>query len=231
MSEWDGRILQFWANRLRVDASALLRTGLTFRVNEEREDRLIVYTRGDARVVTVPKQVERSLTDDLRGEAFTVEGVAARAQRSIQPKWRDFIYYATAPFTSPFAADQVRVLTARDKPLLEAMQAQCAPEELEAAEISIDDPLVVGYVEGDKLIGAASLLSLGSDIFDIGVLTLSACRGRSIGAALTAYLRNHVTAQGNVAQYMTWEENRASIRVAEKCAFQLFITEEGYEIA
>ena len=153
---------------------------------------------------------------------------ANRLRANLRFQYRDFTYYTTTPLTPAFPVDNVRVLSAADAALLTDLQAQCSDSELAVSEITIHDPRVMGCLAGDHLIGVASVLDWGGDIFDIGVLTHPVHRSQHVGAARSTTLSNEVIQRGGIPQYRADEQNRGSVRIAEKCGFVRFAVEEEY---
>ncbi len=226
MTSWDQRILQYWADTLRVEPEAFHQASLIVRFEMEADDQIILYTAGETKLIFVPPHFETAVKSALTDVQALPEWLGA----PLSLKWRDFYYYVSTPQPASASPKQMRMLQPEDAALLTALQAQCTERELELAEISIEDPLVVGYFEGDQLVGVASLLQTTVEIFDIGVLTHPAYRGQNVGVKLTTFLRSAVTERGHVAQYTTMESNQGSVRVAEKCGFGRFLVEEGFVI-
>jgi ribosomal protein S18 acetylase RimI-like enzyme len=229
MVTWDARIIRHWAEQLQVGGDVFQKTGLALRFAPGSDDQLVTYDFGDLRIACLTSRyAERFGSAPFTGD--TLDALAQHLGISLTLAWRDFIYYATRPAAPPYVADGVRALTSDDGARLAALQAQCSESELQLSEISIDDPVIIGCFSGEELAGVASLLERAHDIYDIGVLTHPAHRGRNIAAALTARLRNDLTEDGKVAQYITMESNHGSVRVAEKCQFPLRVVEEGFTI-
>lgn len=227
----DDRVMRFWAQRLNIERDVLDEGGVAVIPSAESGSELIVYTIGDKQIAALPAHLQSRWLDEARAHPAALEDVAHQLKISLTFRSRCFIYYATTPIEQSVPFENARVLTAADAPLLDALQAACTASELSLSEITINDPLVVGHFDGERLIGVASVLDQGSDVFDIGVLTHPAYRGRHVAVMLAAYLRNHYTALGKIAQYVTMEYNGGSVRVAEKCGFDLVVTEESYAVA
>lgn len=230
MTHPDRRILQHWAETLRVDSGTLSQPGLVVQIWPETDEHLIVHTVGSTLIASLPQQYEAALHQE-GGQVHTLEALIHHLGVTATIAWRDFIYYATTPLDAALPLDKIRVLTLDDHALLTDLQAQCTADERDLSQISIVDALVVGWFDGDRLVGVGSLLERKHDIDDIGVITHPAYRGRQIAAQITVYLRNDIVRRGRVAQYITMEANRGSVRVAEKAQFELFVTEVGYTLS
>lgn len=228
--KWDERILRHWAKMLHADAEIFSRGGFIAHYVTEPDDYVVVYAIDDAQIVTVPRRFEEAVQDKPLPESADAAALSAWLNVALEHTYRDHTYYATTPLPEQPAMQNIRLLAAGDAALLDALQAECSEEELALSQITIEDPLISGYFDGDRLVGVGSLLDKGGDIFDIGVLTHPAHRGKSIAATLAAHLRNAVVGRGHVAQYITMESNRGSVGVARKCDFALFANEAGYAI-
>lgn len=230
MTHPDPRILQHWAETLRVEIGMLSQPGLIVQVWPETDTNMIVYTVGSTLIASLPQQYEAALHQE-GGQLHTLEALIHHLGVTATIAWRDFIYYATTPLDAALPLDRIRVLTYDDHALLTDLQAQCTAEERELSQISIVDALVVGWFDGDRLAGVGSLLERQHEIDDIGVITHPAYRGRQIAVQITMYLRNNIVRRGRVAQYITIETNRGSVRVAEKAQFDRFVVEVGYTLS
>lgn len=230
MTPQDPRILQHWAEALRVDIGTLTQPRLVTQIRDDTDEQLILYRVGSTPIASLPRQYGAALRQ-AGGDAPSVETLTRHLGVTATLAWRDFIYYATTPLDAALPLDRIRVLTHDDYALLTDLQAQCTADERELSQISIVDPLIVGWFDGDRLAGVGSLLQRPHEIDDIGVITHPAWRGRQIAAQITMYLRNDIVRRGRVAQYITMETNRGSVRVAEKAQFTLFVIEEGYTLS
>ncbi len=225
MNHWDERILQSWSKILHIDISTFTKTGLVVQVAHNPNEPLMVYTRGDLKIVVLPQQFTEAI-DVAKDIWQTLDALTDHLQITVTLQERDFIYYATTPLD--VVTPNIRVLTHDDAIALDELQAQCTPEEQDLAKISIDDPFAVGYFEGNQLVGVASFLEEDYDLYDIGVITHPTHRAKQIGEKLAVYVRNNIIQRGKIAQYITMESNRGSVSVAEKAQFELFIIEEVY---
>jgi GNAT superfamily N-acetyltransferase len=228
MSHWDGRIVRHWAAELGTGESAFSGSAFTGLVQKDRQDTVLVFTCGVAHIVFIPKRYEPLL--NTPPAEITVEGLSNWLGTPLEPAWSDVLAYATTPSPAPALPIPARWMSPSDSSALELLKAACTAYELALAQITMEDPLIVGCFSGELLVGVASTLDVSADIADIGVLTHPRWRGRGIAAGLAGLLRNTVVEQGRVAQYTTMLSNRGSVRTAEKAGFDVFLVEEGYEI-
>lgn len=227
MSQWDARILIYWADRLGIQPTDFEKSGFVLRFDAGLEDRLVSEQVAAMQIITLPARYETALATVA---PQSLDTVTVHLGLTLTSQGPDFIYYAVTPLHPWHTAHDIRPLTPQDAESLDALQAQCTPDELSLAQVSMDDLRVTGCFMDGQLVGAASLLEKTPDIYDIGVVTHPAYRGRQIGVALTVHLRNALAEEGKIAQYVTMQANRGSVRVAEKSAFDLFLIEEDYLI-
>lgn len=229
MTEWDDRILRYWAAELDAEASAFTGTALTVQPVLDRADRLTVYACGDARIVRVPRRPHPA--PGGAPAAATPDALAEWLGAPLEPRYTDWIAYATTPSAPLELGVPARPLTPKDAPALQQLQAACTDGERMLAQITIADPQIVGCFDGDALVAVASTLDTSSAIADVGVLTHPAWRGRGLAAGLAVRLRNTIVGKGRVAQYTTMATNSGSVRTLQKAGFEVFLVESGYAIA
>jgi len=122
-------------------------------------------------------------------------------------------------------------LQAEHTDLLRALHDACSEEDCKLGEVEIDHPVLLGYIEQGRLLGAASyIFDLIHPIADIGVLVRPEARRRGVARILVAALCAPEYAAGRVVQYMTQDMNVASQLVAKRIGFRLCLQEEGLEI-
>lgn len=228
MTDWDSRILQYWAAELGANEAAFTQYGVTVLATQDRPDVLVVYACDDARIVLVPRRFAARLA--AAPGVATPDALGHWLGMTLEPRWSDMIAYATTPVPETDVPGPTRPLTHRDTAAFDRLREACTSHERALAQITLDDPLVVGCFDGATLVGVASTLDINADIADIGVLTHPEWRGRGIAVGLTVMLRNTVVKRGRVAQYTTMVSNHGSVRTAQKAGFAVFLQEQGYTI-
>ncbi|MBB6483611.1 GNAT family N-acetyltransferase [Rhizobium lusitanum] len=114
--------------------------------------------------------------------------------------------------TSP---NQVRQLTELDRAIFEEFQAAASDEDLDAAYVELDHWLVFGAFEGPHLVCAASMYPWNdAPIADVGVLTLTAFRGKGHARNVMRAISRQAYAQGYEPQYRCQLDNHASMALA-----------------
>ena len=114
---------------------------------------------------------------------------------------------------------EYRILTLNDSKLLSEFKQQFNKDELEAGEVSIEDPLVIGAFDGEKLIGVSSTWEWENDLVDIGLIVDLNYRGQGIGTSVVSVLIDNVI-NNKICIYRADYENVGSIKIAEKLGFE-----------
>lgn len=123
------------------------------------------------------------------------------------------------------APAQVRPLTAADADRFATFRSACSAEDLDEAEVALDDWDVLGVVAGDALVAAASAyLWEGSRIADLGVLTHPDHRGQGHARMLVCAFSRRLLATDYEPQYRCDPGNEASAAVARSAGLAWFGT-------
>ncbi|UFU02641.1 GNAT family N-acetyltransferase [Ruania suaedae] len=117
---------------------------------------------------------------------------------------------------------QVRVLGEQDRAGFEELLAGVPEDEQEEAEVDLDDWLVLGAFEGDRLVAVTSSYLQTEDIADIGVLTVPDARRRGHGLRLVAATCRQLLHRGVVPQYRADPANGRSLELARAAGFVAF---------
>ncbi len=112
---------------------------------------------------------------------------------------------------------QVRLLTPRDLPLLQA-----APPELRGhnPKLTLEKTAAAGAIMQNRLVAIARNYALSEGYGDIGVYTLPDWRGRGLATAAAAVVANWLQKNGRTPVWSCGEHNQASLRVAQKLGFE-----------
>ena len=117
----------------------------------------------------------------------------------------------------------VRRLGPADAGAFRAFEEAATEEDLDAALVDLDDDLAVGVFDGDRLVAAGSSYPFrGSNLWDLGVLTLPASRGRGYALAVVNALAQAAFEAGGEPQYRCQTDNAASIAPAGTAGFVRF---------
>lgn len=125
-----------------------------------------------------------------------------------------------------FIRRSLRAESAADFALIERLIAVSDPDDLDEAEVAIDDldPIIEVLLDGDGQIacyGAARPFDLAAPYGDIGILTRADCRGRGLGLALVADLCHAIRNARLEPLYRCDEANVASVRLSAGLGFEV----------
>lgn len=132
------------------------------------------------------------------------------------------------PISVPLSTGRLAELDPNDaahRSLLAAFIAECPEEEVDEAEIDLDDldpAISVVLDEAGTVISYASAREWEFDpsFDDVGVLTHPAHRGQRLGAAVVSHFSARRQAQGRLISYSHNVENVGSQRVADAVGFR-----------
>ena len=120
---------------------------------------------------------------------------------------------------------RVQQLTSADADRFATFTAACSAEDLDEAEVELDDWDVLGVVAEGRLVAAASAYPwAGSQIADLGVITHPDHRGHGHARALVRAFSQRLLAAGYQPQYRCDPDNRASAAVARSAGLARFGT-------
>ncbi|MEO1057631.1 MAG: GNAT family N-acetyltransferase [Actinomycetota bacterium] len=113
----------------------------------------------------------------------------------------------------------------RDRSRIADFLAACPADDVDDAEIDIDDldPVISVVIEGDeRIVSFASARDWQFDpgFGDIGVLTHPEHRGRRLGAAAVSHIARRLQSAGRVPYYNHNDDNLGSQRIADVVGFE-----------
>lgn len=115
----------------------------------------------------------------------------------------------------------VKWLGAEDVERMAEFRSRVPAEDVDEAYVELAHWFVVGMMEGDRIVAAASAYPWrSSGLADIGVVTRPDRRGRGHATNLTLVLARAVMARGYWPQYRCDLENTASAKVAASAGFE-----------
>jgi ribosomal protein S18 acetylase RimI-like enzyme len=234
MTDHKTKMMEHWAVKLQLPPELLMARGLHV-IRESKvvaTDRVVTYRTGETALLLLPtsldKQVEAQIVALLPSR---IDNGDLPQELPLRRRWRDLIYYQDTITPPRLDGDKILPITCAEEGHLQQLQNACSERDNQLGQISIDDPLIVGYFVQGELAGAASLLYEDAEaIADIGVLVHPAYRGQGIAQAIVQHLSNLGVAQGRTIQYTTMANNFGSVRTAEKSGFKLLLIEDGFEL-
>jgi GNAT superfamily N-acetyltransferase len=162
------------------------------------------------------------------GERVDGEEVVARIKGSgISLNDPDHLFYLTLPdqvaLRDEALGADTRQLTSADAALFEEFTGEAPVDDLDEAFVELDHWLVFGTFIGDKLVCAASMYPWsGTQLADLGVITLPEFRGRGLGRATVRSLSAEALRRGYEPQYRCQLDNAASVALARAAGFTHF---------
>ncbi len=155
-------------------------------------------------------------------------GLAARLDRAgIALTDPDHLFYLTLDaqdaIRDEVSGGGTRQLKADDAAAFEEFTAAAPDDDLDEAFVELDHWLVFGSFVADTLVSAASMYPWnGTQLADLGVITLPEFRGRGLGRATVRAMSATALARGYEPQYRCQLDNSASIALARAAGFTLF---------
>lgn len=221
------RMEAFWALKLQVSPEQFTAPGTHVIPIERLTDCIVEYRLPQTSLLCVPPSLASLASSKLTSAIAPLEPESLIALLSatlfpatLELRWHDFVWYATE---LPAPADpHIRALTPADAQRLESLRDACTQIERDTGDVEITQQSVIGWLEGEDLIAAASLIVDGQ-IADVGVLTHPDHRGRGLGKSVVAALIRTTLDAGLTVQYMTQQKNTASRRIAAGLGLQPFL--------
>jgi len=129
------------------------------------------------------------------------------------------VYLVLKQPAAPFSNAAVRQLTVDDWRLLVRAPAQLQGAGFESRQAMLRDGVVAGAVVDGQLVAIAHTSALTERHADIGVYTREEWRGQGFSTAATSIVAQRLQATGQIPTWSAGEDNRASLRVAQKVGF------------
>lgn len=140
-------------------------------------------------------------------------------------------FYMFTEYMDNYDVDEVEVreLEYKDIEILEDLKSACDPQEVNLAQIMIDDIHVLGaFIEG-KLVGVSSILDLWGT-YDIGILVHQNYRRKGISSMLVAQNAQWILKRDKICMYRCDDFNVGSINTAKKLGFKIEVEVIIYEL-
>ncbi len=200
---------------------------------EDDEGVTILHTVSDMHtaVALLPEAAQSLGAIGIPGEAGALTEARLReglVEIGIVMHGADNLYYLPNAARDAWLAepepDDVRRLRANDASLFAAFESRASEQDLEAAQVGIDDWAVFGVVgEDSRLLSAASIYPWdGAALADVGVLTLASARGNGYATRVLRTVGRHAMTNRHELQYRSQLDNPASIALAQAAGLELF---------
>ncbi len=235
MTTLDQKIINTWVTHFQIAPTLIQQQGTTLLVDDKHTERswIQLWYMGIHTVITVAPMREDLLKEvlDQYPDDYQLKASDLQTQWNEERKHEERFYALDEaqfqPFPSP-SSYTVRHLTLHDQEAFDAFQAQCKQEELEEAEIGLGDEMIVGVLNGERMIAGASMYEWRG-FSDIGVLTDPAYRRQGLGKVAVSYLCQELLRQqhNRTILYRHDVKNVGSQGVALGLNFRLISTIEA----
>jgi len=171
------------------------------------------------RAIGIPGGAD-NLTEERLREGFMEIGIVMHGA--------DNLYYLPQitrhAWLAESASENIRKLDAGDAGLFAAFESRVSQQDIEAAQIDLDDWAVFGmFGPNGQLLSIASAYPWGdSPMVDVGILTLASARGMGCAKRLLRVVGRHAMTKGYELQYRSQRDNKASLALAMSAGLELF---------
>ena len=168
---------------------------------------------------------ELGLVDASRLDGSEVPGLLDAAGVALHDP--DHIFYLTTDARTTLepesASSGTRRLTTDDSAAFDRLTAEAPDDDLEEAFVEFDHWLVFGTFVETRLVSVASMYPWsGTQLADLGVITVPEFRGRGLGRATVRAISAAALVKGYEPQYRCQLDNAASVALATAAGFTLF---------
>ncbi|KLU15756.1 MULTISPECIES: GNAT family N-acetyltransferase [Xenorhabdus] len=195
----------------------------------EQNDRVMVLEISDGRVMAVltPEMAEKA---GLYHQEKMSESIFRQKlnQANITLHGADYIFYfpetEKRQLLQENSGKQRQLMEEQDGEIFSAFQALASEQDLDNAYVELDHWSVFGaFDEKNHLVSAASMYPWnGSQLADMGVLTLESFRSQGYARKVVRAISQHACAQGYEPQFRCQLDNLASAALAKAAGLTLF---------
>lgn len=196
-------------------------------LDEDYEVMLLEFSDQENWMIMRLELLEQLDKEELKALDFT-QLKSVLAQRGIELYGADHIFYFSeeekARAKELEFPSTIRGLTKEDADYFAAFESSATAQDLDDASVELEHWKAYGVFEGDKLVAVASMYPWdeGSQLVDMGVLTLPPYRGKGYAKKLIEFMSQSVLAEGYEPQYRCQLDNTASVGLAKKLNLELF---------
>jgi GNAT superfamily N-acetyltransferase len=234
-------VYDFWADRFGCAPEDLSKAGMLFIRDEEITDpsRVILYHVDKMSVVRIspsladqigipgkyPETLKMEGIQSLLGGGYQVSITSTLLDNYLDPK--EFTVFAPK---GNFPAR--RVDAEQNKSILFSLFEACTEEDLDAADIYIDDPdpVIFGLFNGEKMVAYASHRYWGESIGDMGVLIHPEYRSQGLGKAVISALCEWCIQNEVVPMYRVFSDHNHSRRIPLALGFKDMVIVESLRV-
>ena len=169
---------------------------------------------------------EQELQDHIGGQ-YTVGLKYTLLDHFLDPK--DF---KPSPAPQGFTPRYLDAANEAENAILLAFYDQCSADDLDEADIYIDepDPVIFGLFDGEQMAAYSSHRYWENTLADIGVLVHKDYRKRGLGKAVVAELCQVCFDHDIVPMYRAMDYNTGSLRIPHALGFEMLLTVKSLKI-
>jgi len=193
------------------------------------DSRVMVLETADSRVMVVlsPEMAEK--LDLSKGQELSELNFRQKSnERGVTLHGADYLFYFSEAEKNVLLQENqegtLRQLSEQDDAIFSAFESSASKQDLDDAYVELDHWAVFGSFERNRLVCAASMYPWGEgvQIADLGVLTLSAFRGKGHARKVVRSICKYAYEQGYEPQYRCQLDNEASTLLAKAAGLTLF---------
>jgi GNAT superfamily N-acetyltransferase len=234
-------VYEYWADRFGCDPEDFSKAGTLFIKDEEITDpsRAILYHINKMSLVRISSTLTNQIgVQEKHPEKLTIQGLqtlfgdgyqvsinSTLLDKYLDPK--DFRF-----FTPKGDFPTRRVDAEKDKAILFKLFESCTEEDLDAADIYVDDPdpVIFGLFDGEKMVAYASHRYWGESIADMGVLIHPTYRSQGLGKAVISVLCDWCIQTEVVPMYRVFSDHEHSQRIPLALGFKDMVVIESLKV-
>lgn len=240
---FEKEIYDFWADKFDVPSEALhKKCSYAIYVDDYDEaNRAVIYDINDMTILRISTKLAKSLgiSEGLINNVIDTDEFKKHLKQNNKKITEAFDLYDffldPADFINANKDNKfkVRLLdTTRDKQAMLQLFDACSDEEMDDADIYIDelDPVNYGAFDGDKLIAYCSYRMFGENICDAGVIIHPNHRNKGLGKAVTSSLVEHCFKNDIIPMCRIFDYNKYSLKIPKSLGFKMMVLVHSIKI-
>jgi GNAT superfamily N-acetyltransferase len=239
-TELEQVIYDYWAKRFGCDCQDFVHAGTL--VIQEKElaeaGKLHLYHIDKMSIVRIAPSLAKQagLPEGYASEfgsltAHTLQAlIPATVKSTLLDHYLDPKDFECFPVRTPFIVRQVDA--ENDRTALRALYESCTEADLDAAEVSLEEPdaIIFGLFEDAQLVAYAGQRYWTENIADIGVLIHPRYRGQGLGKAVVSALCEWCIRNDIVPMYRVYSSHVHSHRIPKTLGFKEWVVIETLEV-
>jgi len=224
-------ITNFWESQFLNGDIIYNDETFTVTINHDlsEDSRVMVLEAADGRVMAVLTPEMAKKLDLSKGQELSKLNFHQKLKEGgVTLHGADYLFYFSEAEKNVLLQENqeetLRQLTEQDDAVFSEFENSASEQDLDDAYVELDHWAVFGSFEQNRLVCAASMYPWGEDvqIADLGVLTLSAFRGKGHARKVVRSICKYAYEQGYEPQYRCQLDNEASTFLAKAAGLTLF---------